>query len=142
MSVAWEKAPTTRTLARALRAANRVTRATIGEHRLLYEDLAEIWTIPEETLVVLTHRADPIWQLWVFDSDAGWTFDSVHKTRSAAQQAAQEHLPKEIPPGTYVIAQHGNGRLIKVTCSSKNNATVLSSIFEKLDYTVRIENVA
>lgn len=142
MTIEWAKVPTTRALARTLRVANRIHRKTIDEHRLLYEDLAEIWSIPEETYVVLTHKKDTIWQLWVLDCDDGWTFMSVHQDRSEAQQTALQHLPKEILPGTYVIAQKGNGRLIKVPCTSKEGPEILRSIFAKLDYSVKIEDVA
>jgi hypothetical protein len=142
MTIQWDPRPTTRALARALRAHNRLHRTVIGEHQLSYNDLAEIWANPEETHVVLTHRADPIWQLWVLDSDDGWVFTSVHRTRTAAQAAAEETMLKVIPPGTYVIAQKGDGRLIKVACTSHERAEALSGIFEKLDYTVRIEDVA
>ena len=142
MLVEWEKRPTTRALARSMRASNRVTRTMIDEHRLLYEDLAEIWSTPDETAVVLTHKKDPVWQLWLHDPDTNWQFTSVHKSLSEAQKVAQSRLPKQTPPGTYLVAQKGNGRVIKVLCTSEEGPKVLTSIFEKMDYAVRMEEVA
>lgn len=143
MTLEWQKKPISRTLTRNMRAINRVKQMMIDEHRLLYEDLAEVWaTDPGEEHVVLTHKKDPVWQYWHRHPENNWTLLSVHKSRTAAQDAAQASTEPPVPPGRYVIAQRPKGRKIRVLCASESGPEVLSSIFTKLDYSVRVEDVA
>lgn len=126
-----------------MRAINRVKQMMIDEHRLLYEDLAEVWaTEPDEDHVVLTHKKDQAWQYWYRHPKDNWVFVSVHKTISEAQEVARVAIDPPAPPGRYVIAQRPKGRKIRVLCTSESGPDVLSSIFSKMDYAVKIEDVA
>jgi hypothetical protein len=129
-----------------MRAINRVKQMTIldsDEHRLLYEDLAEVWaTTPDEDHVVLTHKKDPVWQYWYCHPKDNWTFTSVHKTREEAVEAAGVAAVPPMPAGTYVVAHRPKGRVIRVLCTSQSGPEVLSSIFSKMDYAVKVEQVA
>lgn len=127
-----------------MRAINRVKQMMIEEHRLLYEDIAEVWaTTPDEDHVVLTHKKDPVWQYWYRHPEDNWTFVSIHKTREKAVEAAQASTEPEVPPGRYVIAQRDKeARKIRVLCTSQSGPDILSSIFSKMDYAVKVEDVA
>lgn len=142
MTLEWEKKPVSRELTRNMRAINRVKRMTVDEHRLLYEDLAEVWATSDEDHVVLTHKKDAVWQYWHRHPTDNWTFVSVHKTREKAVEAAGIAAVPPMPAGTYVVAQKGTGRPIRVRCTSQSGPEALQSIFTKMDYTVKVENVA
>lgn len=138
----WQKRPTTRELARNMRASNRATRKMIDEHRLLFEDIAEIWATPEDTHVVLAHKKDPVWQCWWRNDSGVWIFESVHATLSEAQEAVEDHAVPSPPAGTYVVAREGSGRPIRVRCVSKEGPALISKIFTLMGYDTKIENVA
>jgi hypothetical protein len=144
VTLEWERKPVSRELTRNMRAINRVKQMTIDDHRLFYEGIAEVWaTIPGEDHVVLTHKKDPAWQYWYKHPEDNWIFLSVHTTREGAQEAVQASTDPETPPGRYVIAQLSKGaRKIRVLCTSESGPDVLSSIFTKMDYTVKVEDVA
>lgn len=143
VTLEWERKPISRTLTRNMRAINRVKQMTIEDHRLLYEDLAEVWaTTPDEDHVVLTHKKDPVWQYWFRHPQDNWTFVSIHKTREKAVEAAGIAAVPPTPAGTYVVAQRPQGRVIRVLCTSQSGPDILSSIFSKMDYAVKVEDVA
>lgn len=141
----WVKHPLTREVARAIRAANRVGRYEIEDHRFAYADLKELWASEDECHAVLTHDKDPIWQYWV--NDGAWRQFSVHRTREDAQKEAlvqtQEEPTSTPVPGIYLLARCGtDSRPIKVHCTSQEGPEALRSIFARLGYAVALENVA
>lgn len=144
MKSTWSQPGLSSDLIRHLRAVNRVTRTEIDDHRYAYPDLKEAWLSEDKDHIVLTHTKDRSWHHWVL-SEEGWQFVGVYKSRSVAQDAAENYQAEVASPeaGIWVIARVGEqGRPIKVRCTSNEGPTLLQGIFTRLDYEVSVETVA
>lgn len=136
----WQKQPLTQSLARSLRAATR-RHPSLDGHTFGFSDLKEMWSA-EDAHVVCTHDHDPVWQYWHQAPNGVWELKSVHDTRQEAQDAAAPHVnPGGPEPGTYVVANFPEGRLMRVRIMSKNGERMLTEIFTGLGCVTACERV-
>jgi hypothetical protein len=138
----WTKQPLTQGLARSLRAATR-RHPHIDGHTFGFSDLKELW-VADDVHVICTHDHDPVWQYWYQHPEKGWMPISIHDTRQQAQQAAAGNVapgPTGPTPGTYVCAQLGQGRWMRVLVQSRDGKELLTGIFTRLGANTKIETV-
>jgi len=138
MNLNWVRQPTTRHLAREMRASTRATRPQIGAHWFSYSTLAELWHAGGH--VVLTHHGEGLWQHW--RNNVQWRLVGIHPTKAAAQQAAAAYRPPVPETGTYLVTRAGqrdDEYVIRVRLHSERSP--LQEIFARLGYASKIERV-
>jgi hypothetical protein len=138
--VEWTKQAPTGNLTRQIRAGTR-RKPSIDGHTFNYNDLKEIWSAGES--VVITHKQDPVWQLWTNTPTGGWLPVSIHKTCKQAQEALGDHPPVEAPgeePGTYVCFRFHDERPWKrVKVQTTDGVRSLTGMYERLGAQTRVE---
>jgi len=138
MKLNWVRQPTTRHLAREMRASTRATRPQIGSHWFSYGDLAELWHASGHA--VLTHHHDQVWQHW--RNNYQWRLIGIHPDRSAAWKAAAEYTPPMPATGIYLVTRAGirdDEYVIRVRLCSERSP--LPDIFARMGYATTTERV-
>lgn len=141
MSLHWTEKGMASDLARAMRAATR-RKPEIDGHTFTYTDLKKLYATEDETVAVLTHETDKVWQHWVSTPTGGWFPKGMYRTKGAAMEAAEAlATAPTVIPGRYLLARFGKRPWMRVRIDSKSGMELIGGIFERMDAEVSSELV-
>lgn len=134
----WTKQAPTGNLTRQIRAGTR-RKPSIDGHTFNYNDLKEIWLSGDS--VVITHKQDPVWQLWANTPTGGWLPVSIHNSRKKAQDALDDlPLAEGEEPGTYVFFRFNDQRpWQRVKVQTSDGEKNLAAMYNRLGAETRVE---